>query len=338
MKKLSVCVALCAFSLLLLRPVSIQADELWLAQMESEGRHTFRGGGSESRDTPHPVQSPPRESAAGTLPLRPLRISCGQDSLTPDHSRMLRAALGTSPLLQLNSPDTGADIRLIAQPPEKHSSSPQLRIRLENASDAVSGGRQDFLLPKDAAVLRTVLEGHMRLRTLTASKGSMPWPDVLCSVQAHSPADSAGPGTIRHEKKNWRPTHSFTLSQDRLEPIRHPALLTFSFNNRSKAAYWIYVLNYNDAGQILPVLPPLGAANMPNRVAAGKELAAAQLFLELTAPVEYVQVILSQNPLDIQALAQESFASGRLTPGAGRGKPVNTHAWSSVTVKLTASP
>jgi hypothetical protein len=176
----------------------------------------------------------------------------------------------------------------------------------------------------------------MRLRTAAFAEGSMSWPDVICKAQAYSPADSAGPGIIRHEGKNWRPAYSFLLSRDGTEPVARPALLSFSFSNRSKDAYFIYMLNYNDAGQVLPVLPPLGAAHMPNRVAAGKELVPAGLVLELTAPVEHLRVIISKKPLDLMALAQESLASGRLAPGAGKGKPVDRGEWSSIALRLTA--
>ena len=179
-------------------------------------------------------------------------------------------------------------------------------VRLFRRGKALSNTA--YTLPADAGKLRRALAGHARYSGLRSLQGKGDFPGLKWNIQMYRPSNAGNAKAVKVDSAFWEPAEAMTVgSRGGTKQYDTSALLTFSFANTSRENLYVYIINYTDDGQVLPVLPPQAKTDLQNVAAYGQELVHPALRLELGAPVERVRLIVSRVPLSVAHWTQDSF-------------------------------
>ncbi len=200
-------------------------------------------------------------------------------------------------------------------------------VRLYSKGRALPGAA--YVLPADADRLRRAVAGHARHAGLRSLKGEGEFPGLQWNIRIHRPSSAAAAGAVKIDDAFWEPVEDMAVGgHGGSKRYDKSALLTFSFANTSKENLYVYVVNYTDDGQVLPVLPPRAKPDLPNLAAYGQGLTHPALSLELGAPVERVRLIVSRVPLAVAHWAQDSFDADP-AEFERKGPPLSPEDWAS---------
>ncbi|MDR0882680.1 MAG: hypothetical protein LBP55_09105 [Candidatus Adiutrix sp.] len=187
-------------------------------------------------------------------------------------------------------------------------------------------GGIDFTLPGESLALRQALSRRISFKTIASLESPGEWPDIAWLVRVYTPSPS---GDLDYEGRKWALQKTVEVKGPTLPgTVPKESLLTFEIINKSSKNYHAYLVNYTDDGLLLPVLPPESQAHISNVVAAGESRPFPQLQLELSAPLEYVRLILSENPLDLSQYSQAGLDKAAALAGkVNRLRPVPENSW-----------
>ena len=192
-----------------------------------------------------------------------------------------------------------------------------------------------FSLPAESGKLRRVLAGYARYAGLCALQGKGDFPGLKWTIHIHRLSHAGAGKAIAIDNNFWELVESMPADlRGGAKQYTKSALLTFSFANTSRENLYVYVINYTDDGQVLPVLPPEAKAALRNVAAYGQELVHPALRLELGAPVERVRLIVSRVPLTVAHWVQESFDADP-AEFEHKGQVVKAEDWASAEVVFT---
>jgi hypothetical protein len=199
----------------------------------------------------------------------------------------------------------------------------EVELRVDGGEVRLSGFAQNlrFRLPEESIKLRQCLLGFINFKAMLQLQAPSPWPQVEWSIAVFS---ESSPG-------NWVLARNITVDRDKLEEVAaESSKLTFALNNLSDKTYYAYIVNFTDAGQVQPVIASADLHNpQGNKLSpGGMSLSWPQLQLELGAPVEYIRLILSENPLDLSTLTQDSFSDVNVQQ-IKRIRPAPPNTWHS---------
>lgn len=165
-----------------------------------------------------------------------------------------------------------------------------------------------YVLPADADKLRRALAGYARYAGLQSLQGKGDLSALQWKIHMYRPSSATNAKAAKIGNAFWEPIATMDInSRNETKQYEKDAMLMFSFTNTSRENLYVYIVNYTDDGQVLPVLPPQANAGLSNIAAHGKELAHPTLSLELAAPVERVRLIVSRVPLSIAQWQQDLF-------------------------------
>jgi hypothetical protein len=237
-------------------------------------------------------------------------------------SAALAESLGRSPLLTMVDDKARADFLITGSGADVTLSSPD------------GGEAASFTLPADETALRRAVLARLNLKTMADLHAEGPWPDGFSLIVEALTTDEAG--ALEYDGRKWAPSSTTVVSSASPQRVAVPrtCLLRFAFENKGAKPYYAYLVNFTDEGQVLPVLPPEGAAQIPNLIHAGQSLRLPQLNLELGAPVENVRLIVSERPLDLSQFTQDGLEAPK-TGKPARMRPIAPNAWQTALVVFT---
>jgi hypothetical protein len=215
----------------------------------------------------------------------------------------LRESFKKTPFIALTDRESEAEVRVLGQ-----------RQVLLLSPGRMEGPR--FHLPAEEAALRQALLNRINFTTIADLSSPGPWPSFEWIVNIHTPADN---GHLEYDGRKWLLAKTIQVQDSRTEALSvpTPCLLTFALRNTGETPYYAYLVNYTPEGQLLPLLPNPEAPQFPNLIPVGEKLDLKHILLELGAAREFVRLIISQNPLDLNQFNQEGLNS----PAASNAKP-----------------
>lgn len=196
-----------------------------------------------------------------------------------------------------------------------------------------SGGQSfQFQLPGEAQALRSHISAQRNRALIGRPAGKLP-DGVRWSARIHTPAlgdEGNGRSLIKAGNLYWVQRESIPLERkNEAVTIPEPNMVTFEIINDSPTRLYAYLINYTDDGQVLPFLTnePTFSANL---LPAGSRLDLSAQKIQLTSSREYVRLILSENLLDLEPLAQDSFTSMPISTNCcSRLRPTPPGTWFS---------
>ncbi|EGB16119.1 peptidase C14 caspase catalytic subunit p20 [Pseudodesulfovibrio mercurii] len=270
------------------------------------------------------------------------------------YAAMAREAVRNMPQFELAGDESSADLILHIFRPGRGAAKDAARQEGPPASDE-SAPVQCWILSPDG---RPLAEGGRRLTLAVTRDWEKPLEDALERVSRvrHLLTLKSPPGAARPvimEMTIWKPAVAGATGEIREIGGRRYArwgsfdtdvsdtavlavgdVLTFGMYNQSDTPYYCYLIDITDDGRILPFYPTEEKGMESGKVLPGQTLDTADdLSLEMDrSGREYIQLIVSRDPVDIGLLNQRragssgkdlGFAGSFLLPASGRGKDVD---------------
>ncbi len=272
--------AFCTFSSLIFFYVFLTTSALALS--ESESAITFRGN---QQSLSLPALTVHLQVAA------PLSITEAQQ------------ALQTS-LQGITKTVSTAEAALLGLHLQKNGNNTEVQI----SSPTYPLINKSYSLPKDVQALRQSILGFAQFMGVQNLQNTTAFSGITWNVHVFSPAQANDAQALQVQNTFWKPARTLTnTGKNSSVPYEEKVLLGFSFENTSQKTVYAYLLNITDAGQILPILAPQEQRNMQNTLIAGKKHNVQDVYLELSAKVESVRLIISRVPLSFSSWQQEDF-------------------------------
>ncbi len=298
--------AFCTFSGLIFFYLFLTTSALALS--ESESAITFRGN-----------------QQSLNLPALTVHLQTAAPLSIAEAQKVLQSSL--QGITKIVPTSINAHLRLHVQ---KNASNTEVKI----SSPTYPSVDKVYSLPKDAQILRQSLLGFAQFMGVQNLQGSTPFSGIQWNVHVFTPAQANDAQALQVQNTFWKPVRTLTNTGEKSSiPYEEKVLLGFSFNNTSQENVYAYILNITDTGQILPILAPQAQQNMQNILLAGKKHNVNDVYLELSAKVESVRLIISRVPLSFSSWQQEDFHNPTVNFMQASQSPKND-VWTSWEIKF----